>query len=54
MKTKEYKRLLGYYVAQKKAPRKISRSQSKRAVRAIGEARGQKFINVYPSEIHHY
>ena len=23
-------------------------------VRAIGEARGQKFIKVYPAEIHHY
>jgi len=54
MNFKEYQRLLGYYVAAKRAPRRLGKAQSKRSVRAIGEARGQKFIKVYPAEIHHY
>ena len=54
MNFKEYQRLLGYYVAKKRAPKRLGKAQSKRSVRAIGEARGQKFIKVYPAEIHHY
>lgn len=54
MKSKEYQRLLGYYVAKKRAPKRLGKAQSKRSVRAIGEARGQKWIKVYPVEIHHY
>jgi hypothetical protein len=54
MKTKEYKRLLGYYVASKRRPTKVGVTQSKRTVRAIGGARGQKWIEVCPVEIHHY
>ena len=49
MDKQEFARLMGYYVARKRAPQKISRAPSKRTSKHMGT--GQMEIRVFPKII---